>query len=120
MGGRTTEAAHRRYPLRQAPVPPAVRDALYRSGAFGFRYFTMGDCVILVARKPLGEDGALEWHLSISCQDRYPTWDEISDAREKLLPADEAFGFVLPRRDRYVNEHEFCFHLHRLPEGFDR
>ena len=100
-------------------MPDAVRENFRLIGAVGAGAYTMGDCRILVAREPLGPDGRLEWHLSISCADRYPTWDEISDARDALLP-DDAFGMVLPRRDDYVNAHDYCFHLHRLPEGFPR
>lgn len=115
---RTTSAVHRPAPLRQLAIPPDVKKAM--SGAAGVRAFSMGECTLMVAREPLGHAGGLEWHLSISCQDRYPTWDEIADARDRLLPADETFGMVLPPASSYVNVHDFCFHLHRLPDGFGR
>jgi len=63
------------------------------------------------------------WHLSISWGPqsekqarkgnvRYPTWDEIADARDKLLPADVEFAMYLPRAGEYVAFHDTTFHLH--------
>ena len=43
------------------------------------------------------------WHLSISCECRYPTWDEIADARYQLLPNDVYVAMFLPPPRDYVN-----------------
>jgi hypothetical protein len=44
------------------------------------------------------------WHLSISARSgRYPTWDEIADARYDLLPDSITCVIVLPPRAQYVN-----------------
>lgn len=51
---------------------------------------------------------------------RYPTWDEIADARDLLLPADKSFHMTLPRTDgdEYISVHKTTFHLHEdMPEG---
>ena len=70
----------------------------------------------LIAEEPLG------WHLSISSIDhkgnpkRYPTWDEIADARYELLPSDLDFVMHLPPPDDYVAVHKTTFHLHEFPE----
>lgn len=70
-------------------------------------------CVI---EEPIG------WHLSISFVNqrgeptRYPTWDEIADARDLLLPADVAFVMHLPVAAEYVAVHPTTFHLHEHPE----
>ena len=45
---------------------------------------------------------------------RYPTWDEIADARDELLPGDVEFVMYLPRSGEYVAVHDSTFHLHEL------
>ena len=64
---------------------------------------------VIVAWEP--GDG---WHLSISHPTRYPTWDEIRDARYDLLPDDCTMAMLLPPRAEYVNLHPNCFHLHEV------
>jgi hypothetical protein len=41
------------------------------------------ECTVIVTRAE-----ATGWHLSIAHHARYPTWDEISQARYRLLPED--------------------------------
>lgn len=74
----------------------------------GTQHFKMGKCKILVS-PPTGDQG---WHMSISCRDRYPSWDEIAKARYTLLPQQLPFMMILPPPEEYVNVHEYCFHLH--------
>ena len=102
--------------------PPAafLRQAL-AYGAQHVAAYRMGRCAILLGQEPKGFRTSeidvpghtpLRWHLSISHPRRYPNWDEISEAREKLLPADLAFVMLLPAAwDEYVNVHPNCFHL---------
>ena len=56
------------------------------------------------------------WHLSISHPSRYPTWDEIRDARYDLLPDGCTMAMLLPPKGEYVNLHRNCFHLHEIKE----
>lgn len=77
---------------------------------------------VIVGVEPIGPDGAHEWHLSISHRPptarrapRYPTWDEITDARYSLLPDDRTFALLLPPRGEYVAVHDTTFHLHEVP-----
>ena len=78
----------------------------------GMRVFVRGACSVLIRRDWIEEQGGKEcWHLSISCTDRYPTWDEIRDARYALLPGDVTMAMLLPPVAEYVNVHENCFHL---------
>lgn len=79
-----------------------------------------GQLRVLIAKEPLG------LHLSISHAKRvrggamepgrYPTWDEIADARYELLPADLDFVMHLPPPSEYVAVHDTTFHLHQHPE----
>jgi len=56
------------------------------------------------------------WHMSISHPSRYPTWNEIRDARYELLPDDCTMAMLLPPKAEYVNLHPNCFHLHEILE----
>lgn len=80
----------------------------------------MGDVRILVSQDPT-EEGYL-WHMSVSHPDRYPSWDEIMDAREQLLPMDRTFVQILPgdADGEYVNVHEHCLHIWEYPSRRDR
>ena len=68
------------------------------------------------------------WHLSISHRTneirpkpgRYPTWDEIADARYQLLPNDITMAMLLPPRQQYLNLHDTTFHLHEIPNDGNR
>lgn len=59
------------------------------------------------------------FHLSISHRrsdgtrlpGRYPTWDEIRDARYRFAPLDVTMAMLLPPQAEYVNIHETTFHL---------
>lgn len=73
----------------------------------------------VVAEEPGG------WHMSISHNrrtraggfelGRYPTWDEIADARYTLLPDTCDFVMHLPPPSEYVAVHDTTFHLHEHP-----
>lgn len=88
-------------------------------GRWFFRRVHDGVLWTCVAEEPLG------WHLSISHRThrgvlaRYPHWDEIADARDRLLPADVGFVMHLPPAGEYVALHDTTFHLHEHPERRD-
>jgi hypothetical protein len=70
-------------------------------GDFELHAFTMGECRILLGHEP--RDGKLRWHMTISCLDRHPTWDEIKTARYRLLGPDLNAAMFLPPTAEYVN-----------------
>jgi hypothetical protein len=76
----------------------------------GTRAYERGECRVLLSRHP----DTRRWHLSISCADRDPTWDEIRDARYSLLPDRKLIAMLLPPRAEYVNVHPHTFHLHEV------
>jgi hypothetical protein len=96
-------------PLRSLPVPPEVQ--ALNPYSKGLRCFYLGECSVFVCREPAGADGGLLWHLSIAHRDRYPTWDEIHDARYRLVPDAVTMAMLLPPPDEYVNVHPNCFHI---------
>lgn len=72
------------------------------------RAYMLGECAVIISQEGSG------WHLSISHPSRYPTWDEIKDARYKLLPNDLTMAMLLPSQEQYVNLHPNCFHLYQV------
>lgn len=57
-------------------------------------------------------DAGARWlHLSISRPDRYPTWDEIREAKNWIIGRERAAYQVLPAESEYVNIHGNTFHL---------
>lgn len=84
-----------------------------------------GHLTVIVSRHPK----AKLWHLSISHRlslldpkterplpGRYPTWDEIKEARYSLLPDSAQMAMILPPKAEYVNVHPTTFHLYEVPE----
>lgn len=53
-----------------------------------------------------------EWeHVSVSCADRCPTWDEMAKVKELFWGEDETVLQFHPRKDKYRNVHPYCLHL---------
>lgn len=75
------------------------------AGGGSAQQFKRGALNVLIAQE------AGRWHLSISTPTRYPTWDEIADARYALLPDSLEVAMLLPPRAHYVNLHPYCLHL---------
>lgn len=86
--------------------------AMQLPGAIAKRY-SKGPCRVLISLEPQRK-GAPKLHLSISCADRYPTWEEIKDARYSLLPMGLTFAQILPPLNEFVNVHPNCFHLWQI------
>lgn len=78
----------------------------------GTRIFEMGECSIFVSPMPERYGGG--WHMSISCVDRDPTWNEIVKAWYTLVP-DAAYrhaSLKLPPLAEYINVHSHCFNVY--------
>lgn len=74
------------------------------------RAYLWGECRVLIGKEDT------RWHLSISCADRYPTWDEIRDARYLFLPNHIMAAILLPPKEQYVNLHPNVFHVWEIKE----
>ena len=73
--------------------------------------YSLGQCSVILTRD------AGRWHLSIAHPRRYPTWDEIHEARYTLLPSEEIFmAMITPPKRFYVNLHPNCFHLWEMKD----
>jgi hypothetical protein len=89
-------------PLVQLPLPSGgeicgAPTQLYR----------LGECRVIVTRNPPD----YRYHMSIAHRDRYPTWDEIAEARYRILPDWLRMALILPPKSEYVNLHPNCFQL---------
>jgi hypothetical protein len=72
------------------------------------RAYQFGECTVMVGIEQR------RWHMSIAHRKRYPTWDEIRDARYRFIPPDINVGMLLPPPENDVNIHQNCFHLCQL------
>jgi hypothetical protein len=105
--------------LVEQPVPEAVRQRVHGDErGLELHHFTMGACRILLGREPQGVHGELRWHLTISCRDRHPSWDEIKTARYRLLGPDTVMAMLLPQVQFYVNmpEQDHVFQLWEIED----
>ena len=102
-------------------VPSILRNALAPGTTAHQREVHDGHLSVLVSKEPKG------WHMSISHRinevrprpGRYPTWDEIADARYKFVPDEVTMALLLPPRSEYVNLHATTFHLHQVQGDFE-
>ena len=56
------------------------------------------------------------WHLSVSHQDRIPTWEELGMARDALMPADMHFCLPHPPRRFWLNYNHRVLHLWEMDD----
>ncbi|KKL08362.1 hypothetical protein LCGC14_2576620 [marine sediment metagenome] len=100
----------KRTSVQEFPEPQEVRlpSGILTGLEPGSKAYEFGECHIIVGRSTEG------WHLSISCPNRYPTWDEVAHARYSLIPNDVTLAMLLPPKEEYVNVHDFVFHLWQI------
>jgi hypothetical protein len=106
-------------PIVEVKLPPGARAVVHRGGRYELHQLRMGECNLLLGHEPLGPGGELRWHLTISCPDRHPSWDEIKTARYRLLGPDTTIAMILPPADEYVNvpAQDHVFQLHEVVVG---
>ncbi len=101
--------------LVEKRMPAAVSKMLGAPKAYGF-----GECHVLHGIEETDTRGGIVvklHHVSISCPNRYPTWDEMKFIVYSLVPADVGMHMMLPRRDakpgtrdEYLDQHPWCLH----------
>lgn len=111
----------------ESPLPSQVARQVQPETKLYWQNVEDGQLRVMVS-PPFSGQG---WHLSIShaiavigpsgspIAGRYPSWDEIRDARYDLLPDEITVGILLPPKAEYVNLHPTTFHLHEV-EGAKR
>lgn len=107
--------------FRSVPVPPVIANLPGDQWAFE----SESGCYVVVAHEPAREvpegiwvpnEARMLWHMSISHPKRYPSWDEIADARYTLCPQDITMALLLPPPEEYVNAHPHVFHLWQIDD----
>jgi len=88
--------------IRTGPMMTTSHDGFNGSFLFCFR----GQPLVVIS-----SDGGGWEHVSVSCADRCPTWEEMCFIKDKFWSQDESVVQYHPARDRYVNNHPFCLHL---------
>lgn len=91
-------------------VPPLVRANDLEESALtleGERIYRQGECTVR-HRQDNGKHA-----LSISHPDRYPTWDEVTEAKYRLIP-NVHMVMPLPAPDEYLNLHPYMFNLFEI------
>lgn len=71
-------------------------------------YYSDTGCKILVSKE------SSKWHLSISHEDRQPTYEELKEARYKLCPDNIYMAQIFPPKSQFINIHKNCFHLYQI------
>lgn len=56
-------------------------------------------------------------HVSVSCQDRCPTWEEMCFFKDIFWPGNETCVQYHPAQSDYVNMHKYCLHIWRPIDG---
>jgi hypothetical protein len=75
-----------------------------------FGYFSKGPLRIISS----GSQEFGEWeHVSVSCKDRCPTWEEMCFVKNMFWYEGETVLQFHPKQAAYINRHEFCLHLWR-------
>jgi hypothetical protein len=65
-------------------------------------------------------DDGREWmHISMSREDRLPSFDDMKFAKETFAGNDRYAYQVFPPAAKYVNQHPFCLHLYVPLTGAD-
>jgi hypothetical protein len=120
---RTAEGPHRLGTIEEVPLPGVAAELLGKVETRCYR--AASGCSIMVGREPnrqapgdiwLPPDELLLWHLSIAHPERYPSWDEVAEARYELVPEEITMAMLLPPPELYLNEHPYCFHLWQIDD----
>lgn len=114
----THEPGFREAPIVQYETPELIRQMAHGDDLELKLYaFRMGECNVLLGHEP-ANGGPLRWHLTISCPDRHPTWDEVKTAKYRLTGPDVPMAMFLPPASEYVNERQdHVFQLWELLDG---
>jgi hypothetical protein len=66
--------------------------------------------------KVMASNGMGWEHVSVSREDRCPTWDEMCQVKALFWSDEDCVIQYHPPKSEYVNQHPFCLHLWRPME----
>lgn len=94
--------------VREGPFASTSDDGVM--GAF----FVMGPKGALLKIFSSGSDTEYGWeHVSVSCENRTPNWDEMNFVKDLFWRDDEVAMQLHPAKADYVNCHPYVLHLWR-------
>lgn len=102
------------YRIKSGPLASQSHDGA--NGAFQFRVGPLSVRVVVIVSDGTDWDheklGPTVWeHVSVSCQSRCPTWEEMDAVKRIFWRDDETvLQFHVPRSD-HINVHDNCLHL---------
>ena len=74
--------------------------------------FEKGPIYVLASDDDEYDETGEKWrHVSFSCKDRLPTWEEQREVRDAFFPPEACVVSVFPPTSEYVNHHPFTLHL---------
>ena len=85
----------------------ASEDSIGNAGAFDIK-LRNSQQVFVIASDAMGWE-----HVSVSRQDRCPTWDEMCQIKAMFWDDEDCVIQFHPARSDYVNNHPNCLHLWR-------
>lgn len=91
-------------------IPFPIPKQFLPDDSYNHKAWMMGQCSVLYSF-----DGGRH-HMSIAHPSRYPTWDEIKEARYTFLPDYCYMAMILPPEQYYINVHKNAFHLWEVKE----
>ena len=78
-------------------------------------YFERGPLRILSSGTCENNPESKGWeHVSVSCAERCPTWEEMSKVKEMFWSDTETVIQFHPRKEADVNFHPYCLHLWKM------
>lgn len=92
-------------------VPPLVEMRDLPIKVKGTKVYSMGECTV---HHRLDEENG--HYLSVSHPSRYPTWDEVAEARYRLVPDRFVMAMIMPPMKHYLNIHPYMFNVHQIGE----
>jgi len=101
----------RDFPLHEA-IPRVLPDGwrILKPFGDGNAYQYRNGLRVIISTAPF--DDGREWmHVSVSREDRLPSWDDLKFVKATFVAADRAAYQVLPPTAKHINIHPFCLHL---------
>ena len=90
-----------------------------RFGAFFIRCKATGEMLTLIVGdgsdwKECGFSEPIWEHVSVSCERRCPTWQEMAFIKDLFFAPEECVVQFHPPKSKYVNKHQYVLHLWRM------
>jgi hypothetical protein len=101
-----------KFPEHFRVTDPAMPIATRPGAPYGA--FRIGSCAAIAATHPAEMADGVAWeHVSVSCADRCPTWNEMQAVKSLFWDDEDRVIQYHPPQSEYINDHPYCLHLWR-------